>query len=220
MKKVNIIKNKIKNKTLFTATLLLMSISPFSNAQNLKIFPNKHIEYADSEINLYSEALTLDYDGYWILINSKKNKLKLYHDSNVLKEFHASIGKNGSSFNRVRGDKKTPTGEFSINLFNSKSRFHKFFRINYPRKEHMKSALSKNIITQKEYNNYIANKEVKGIISQYTKLGGQIGIHGLGNRSTWMNKKVNWTDGCIAISNKEIDDISKYIGIGTKVVII
>lgn len=173
-----------------------------------------------AKANIYDEALTFNYPGYWILIDSKENKLKLYNERNIVKEFYASIGSSGSSFTRVMGDKKTPTGEFTIDLFNPQSKFRKFFRIDYPRPKHVTTALLKNIITKKEYNEYWKHKKTRGYPPQLTKLGGQIGIHGVGNRDSWIHKKINWTDGCVAVTNQEIEDLSKYINVGTKVVIL
>ena len=172
------------------------------------------------QANIYNEVLTFDYPGYWVLVDSKQNRLKLYNEKNVVKEFHASIGVNGSSFTRIMGDKRTPTGEFTINLFNPQSQFKKFFRIDYPRPDHVEKALKDKIITKKEYDYYWNYKRNRGYPPQVTKLGGQIGIHGVGRKDSWLHKKVNWTDGCVAITNQEIDDLSKYIGIGTKVVIL
>ena len=57
---------------------------------------------------------------------------------------------------------------------------------------------------------------------QDTKLGGQIGIHGIGKitkQKLAIHQDLNWTDGCIALTNHDINDLMKYIDIGTMVVI-
>ena len=57
---------------------------------------------------------------------------------------------------------------------------------------------------------------------QYTQLGGNIGIHGLGKvtQERLKNHAVfNWTNGCIALTNEQINDLKKYVSIGTRVVI-
>lgn len=200
------IKTSLKKATLLTSIALLFTAT---NAQ-----ANIYDEV------LTDEALTLDYPGYWILINSKENKLKLYNERNVVKEFYVSIGSNGSSFTRIMGDKKTPTGEFKIDLLNPQSKFKKFFRIDYPRPNHVEKALQENIISKKEYDEYWRYKNSRGYPPQLTKLGGHIGIHGVGNKDSWIHKKINWTEGCVAVTNQEIEDLSKYINVGTKVVII
>ena len=57
---------------------------------------------------------------------------------------------------------------------------------------------------------------------QNTPLGGAIGIHGIGEiteEKLEIHRTINWTKGCIALTNDEIDDLLHYIGVGTKVVI-
>ena len=57
---------------------------------------------------------------------------------------------------------------------------------------------------------------------QDTKLGGQIGIHGIGRitkQKLAIHKDLNWTDGCIALTNHDINELKQYVNIGTVVVI-
>ncbi|MBZ9559112.1 L,D-transpeptidase [Halomonas coralii] len=52
-----------------------------------------------------------------------------------------------------------------------------------------------------------------------TSLGGYIGIHGLGGRSPYLNRRMDWTDGCLAVTDAEIDKLSRWVKVGTQVVI-
>jgi L,D-peptidoglycan transpeptidase YkuD (ErfK/YbiS/YcfS/YnhG family) len=50
-------------------------------------------------------------------------------------------------------------------------------------------------------------------------LGGSIGIHGVGAGNRRIHEDFNWTEGCVALTNEQIDDLDRYIHIGTRVVI-
>jgi murein L,D-transpeptidase YafK len=175
---------------------------------------------SNAKANLYEEAKLYDYDGYWILVDSINNSLKLYNNYNIVKEFHASIGSNGASFIRTMGDRRTPIGDFKIDHYNPYSQFRKFFRINYPQPKHVEQALAENIISEREYREYWRYKRTRGYPPQLTKLGGNIGIHGVGRRDPWLHQRVDWTEGCVAVNNSEIEELSRYIGVGTRVLII
>jgi lipoprotein-anchoring transpeptidase ErfK/SrfK len=54
---------------------------------------------------------------------------------------------------------------------------------------------------------------------QHTPLGGYIGIHGIGNGDTQIHETVNWTNGCVALTNQQIDDLETWVYIGMRVAI-
>ncbi len=59
----------------------------------------------------------------------------------------------------------------------------------------------------------------QAIPPQETPLGGYIGIHGIGRGDPAIHQKFNWTQGCIALTNRQIDDLSKWVHVGMRVVI-
>jgi murein L,D-transpeptidase YafK len=98
-----------------------------------------------------------------------------------------------------QGDHRTPEGTYTISGRNSKSKFHRSLRISYPSTADRERA-----------------KKIQA------DPGGDIMIHGLPNGFGWLGKshlKVDWTDGCIAVTNDEIEEIWKLVPDGTTVVL-
>jgi len=74
-------------------------------------------------------------------------------------------------------------------------------------------------ISMKEYQSIIEAHQNGKVPPQNTALGGQVGIHGLGSKSLSIHQAINWTFGCIALTNQQIDELSKNIKLGTFVFI-
>ncbi|MCU0364489.1 MAG: L,D-transpeptidase, partial [Ignavibacteriaceae bacterium] len=101
-------------------------------------------------------------------------------------------------------------------------KYHKFFQINYPNLEDGGDALRKGLISQKEYNDIKFQYYYEGCTKYHNILGGDIGIHGIGELN-YIFKNLpfvfNWTNGSIAMSNENIDEIYSVIREGIEVVI-
>jgi murein L,D-transpeptidase YafK len=131
-----------------------------------------------------------------ILVEKSKRKLSLCSKGVVLKSYKVSLGKNPIGDKIFEGDNKTPEGIYYI-WEKCPSKFHKSLKINYP-----------NSIDTAE-----ANKIGKSA-------GGGIQIHGLGKEFGWLGKihlLKDWTAGCIAVTNSEIDEIYSTVRTGTPV---
>ena len=132
---------------------------------------------------------------------------------------HVVIGRKGAGTKAHRGDDVTPLGNYRVGWINEKSAFRKFFGLTYPNLDHAEKALQKGMIGQDTYE-AIAKAESKGQIPpQNTDLGGQIGIHGLGRGSLSVHEVFDWTHGCIALTNDQIDRLSQYVEKGTLVTV-
>lgn len=156
----------------------------------------------------------------WILVESDKRLLHVMQDDRPIKTIHdTSVGNEGAARHRIMGSNRTPKGEFKVNAINQKSRFRTFYRLDYPTPDHAREAYLNGTYSYEDYVRYFQYKERHGYPPQTTKLGGQIGIHGLGGRDEYAHRRVNWTEGCVAVSDPEIDQLAKWLGIGTRVVI-
>lgn len=159
-------------------------------------------------------------DDAWILIESDKRLVHVMQDGHSIKTIKdASMGNEGASRHRVMGSNLTPKGEFTVNAINNKSRFRTFYRFDYPTPDHARNAYLNGTYSHEDYVQYFEYKERHGYPPQTTRLGGQIGIHGLGGRNEYAHRRVNWTEGCVAVSDAEIDELGKWLDIGTRVVI-
>jgi len=156
----------------------------------------------------------------WVMIDVAKQTLSILQGDQIKKTFrNISVGRNGYTLDHHEGDGKTPLGVFHVAWINPNSRFHLFFGLDYPNREYAESALRHKLI---DYDTYAAIKQAlyRGDLPpQDTPLGGNIGIHGIGHGNRYIHEISNWTEGCIALTNEQIDQLAHWITLGTKVVI-
>ena len=155
-----------------------------------------------------------------ILIDTSKQTLTILTAGEVQKVFNnIAVGRGGTSIDRREGDGSTPLGEFRIAWMNEKSKYHLFFGLDFPNHEHAERALRKKIIDIETYYE-IRKALLRGEVPpQDTVLGGYIGIHGVGYGNEEVHDGFNWTQGCVALTNNQVDELSRWIDIGTKVFI-
>lgn len=132
-----------------------------------------------------------------IVVIKSKRLLIVYTGQKQLKTYKISLGKQPIGKKQVEGDNKTPEGIYSINSKNPHSRYYKSFGISYPNQED------------------IDNAKRMG-----KSPGGAILIHGaktgFGFLGSWL-RLFDWTQGCIALTDKEMDELYDHIEIGTPV---
>lgn len=156
----------------------------------------------------------------WLMIDAAAQTLFVMQDGVVLERFgNIAIGRNGTSAQRRSGDNTTPLGIFNIAWVNRQSKYKTFFGFDYPTQTHAALALEQQRISSATYD-VISKAILKGQLPpQNTPLGGHLGIHGLGRANPKIHNSLNWTQGCIALTNKQIDALAKWIRVGTRVVV-
>jgi len=159
-------------------------------------------------------------DPVWVMVDTRAATVSVMRGDQSLFVFEdISIGRGGTSDVHIRGDDTTPLGEFEIVRVNGDSRYRRFYGINYPTPGHAQMALERGAIDKATYNE-IGNAFRRNVPPpQYTPLGGHLGIHGLGGASLEVHQSFNWTNGCIALTNPQIDRLSAWIRVGTRVVV-
>lgn len=156
----------------------------------------------------------------WVLVDDQAATLSVYRgDTEIERFFPVSLGRGGAKRERLRGDNVTPLGEFRVNRFNHDSRWHIFIGIDYPTPKHARMALVSGVFTEQDYAAYHAYYQRHGHPPQNTVLGGAIGIHGIGHGSPDVHRRFHWTEGCVAVSNEQIERLAELVGIGTRIVI-
>jgi len=156
----------------------------------------------------------------WLLVETQPRVLKVM-DGPVEKEVfpQIAIGRRGAGFEKMRNDDKTPLGEYRIGWINESSKYHRFFGFTYPNLDNAKRAFAGGLIGEDTFQ-AIARANLRyGVPPQNTPLGGQIGIHGLGGANPAVHENFDWTHGCIALTNQQIDRLSQWVRRGTLVVI-
>ncbi len=145
-------------------------------------------------------------DAIWIDVDTQEHTLSVMQGKKIQMVFqNVSIGRYGTTRTKITKDDKTPLGTFKISWINEKSRFHRFFGLDYPNLENAKQAYLENKISHENW------------LAIYTPLGGHIGIHGIGKGNPEIHHSYNWTNGCIALTNQQIDQLSQWITTGTVV---
>jgi hypothetical protein len=156
---------------------------------------SKWQKWADETI-----AWSKNNDSYAIIVDKFAHKCYVYHDGKMKKEFNAELSPHWIGTKQYRGDKATPEGKYHITKKKSRhqTKYYKALLINYPNEE-----------DKARYNTNVKNGSIpkRGI-------GNLIEIHGDGG------KGINWTDGCVALTNADIDRLYELVGVGTPVTIV
>jgi len=161
-------------------------------------------------------------NGFEIEIIKSTQELVLKRGNQPYKTFRIAYGKGNDGPKRQRGDNKTPVGVYRIMQFKADSKFHYFMQLNYPNLLDAWHGYKDRLISPSEFRQIAQSYKNQEMPPQDTRLGGYIGIHGVGeitDEKMKIHQAVNWTDGCIALTNEEINLLRKYVTIGTPVII-
>jgi len=157
-------------------------------------------------------------DAIWLLIDTTKQSLEIKQgDKTLVVMDNIAIGRNGAGFKKKRGDDITPLGSYTIGWINRKSPFHLFYGFDYPSVDNASEALLSGLLSKKSHTAIVKAHKKKQVPPQNTKIGGRIGIHGLGKADEAIHQVMNWTHGCIALTNEQIDQLDEWISKGTVV---
>jgi murein L,D-transpeptidase YafK len=157
-----------------------------------------------------------------LVVSKSQYTLTLYKGNTPVKSYRAVFGRGYADGDKERsGDKRTPEGEFYVCSMNNSERFYRFLGLSYPSLKHAEQGLRRGIITQREYDEIERAVVERRQPPWETRLGGAVGIHGrtLEDPAAHAVRK-NWTDGCIALANADIDELFNVLSLGTPVTIL
>ncbi|WP_136668318.1 murein L,D-transpeptidase family protein [Flavobacterium sp. H122] len=135
-----------------------------------------------------------------LVVNKSKRQMHAYANGQLVKTYKISLGKQPIGDKEIEGDKKTPEGIYFINDKNPNSGYHKNLGISYPNKE-----------------------DIENVKSLGLPAGGDVKIHGLRNGVGFIGKFHRWHDwtlGCIAVTDEEIDELYNAVKIDTQIEIL
>jgi len=121
----------------------------------------------------------------------------LLRGDEILREYRIALGGRPRGPKRARGDRRTPEGEYILDWRNEDSEYHRSIHVSYPNEFDRKRA------------------EELGVHP-----GGNIMIHGLPNGEGWIGEGhagLDWTRGCIAVTDREMDEIWELVDDGTPI---
>jgi len=131
-------------------------------------------------------------------------------------EFPIALGRAPDAAKQRRGDARTPEGDYRISGPAQTSRFHRFLPIDYPSRADAERGLAEGRIGRADYRAIIDAHDRGVPPPQQTNLGGHLGFHGEGARwHGWLD--LDWTQGCIALRDEDIDQLVDLAPPGTPV---
>jgi murein L,D-transpeptidase YafK len=157
-----------------------------------------------------------------VVVKKSLNKMTVFYQGKPLKSFLCVSGVNTQGDKQKQGDNRTPEGQFIIT---DKERLNddpylgrKWMGISYPDDVHAQKALENKLISFNQYQEIIAANEEKVQPPQNTPLGGWIGIHG--GREDLTKQGINWTEGCLAMQDKDLEELYGLVQYGTPIIIV
>jgi murein L,D-transpeptidase YafK len=132
-----------------------------------------------------------------VVVDKAERRLALMRDGEVLKSYRVALGGDPRGHKQREGDGRTPEGRYAIDGRNPASSFHRALHVSYPDGQDRARAAASG-----------------------DRPGGDIMIHGIRNGLGWLgplHRLVDWTDGCIAVTDAEIREIWRAVPTGTPV---
>jgi murein L,D-transpeptidase YafK len=132
-----------------------------------------------------------------VVVDKAHRTLTLVANGRPLKTYRVSLGGNPVGAKQREGDQKTPEGRYTIDRRNPQSGFHRALHVSYPSAADSASAARQGV-----------------------PAGGDIMIHGLRNGLGWLGRLhrcTDWTAGCVAVTNAEIEEIWSAVADGTPI---
>jgi murein L,D-transpeptidase YafK len=156
----------------------------------------------------------------WLLVDTATMTLSVMHGEQPQMTLHdIAIGRYGTSQHKRRGDNTTPLGRFRVTRIDRDAGFHRFIGLDYPDPDRAQQGYREGVISQRELQIIVGAHRRGDPPPQNTALGGQIGIHGIGRGDPALHEAMNWTRGCVALTNEQVDTLLSWIRIGMTVVI-
>ena len=141
----------------------------------------------------------------YLIVDKSDYELQVYDDEGWYATYPVVFGSKDLSDKMFEGDRRTPEGEFKIISKKPHTKWHKMLMLDYPTKDSWAK---------------FKERKAEGMIPKSAKIGDGIAIHG-----TWAKDEIvvdsytNWTNGCIALKNEDLDELESILPVGTKVTI-
>lgn len=134
-----------------------------------------------------------------VVVKKSNSKMHLIKNGEIVKTYDVAFGGNPIGHKKQEGDMRTPEGRYNLEYKNINSKFYKSIKIDYPNRRD------------------VALAKLRGV-----NPGGDIVIHGLPNGIRDEDiigelRPKNWTEGCIAVRNYEMDEIWQMVGVDTPI---
>ncbi len=156
----------------------------------------------------------------WIRVSKSERKVYLYRGTELYRTYAADLGYNPFADKERRGSEampdhwRTPEGVFYVARKNPNSKYYRAFVLNYPTARDARRGLRDGLISQREHDLIKEADRNVEMPPMNTLLGGWIEIHGDGTGG-----ESDWTQGCVAVDNRHMDEMWPLVSRGTPVII-
>lgn len=149
---------------------------------------------------------TINKDSIKLHVTKSKFRMQVFYKGKVLTMYKCVFGPYHLLQKQQEGDRRTPEGTFTILDIKKHDKWDVFMLLDYP--------------NENSWANFEKNKQT-GEIPYSARIGGLVGIHGIWpNGDNVIDLKHNWTDGCVALKNKDVEELAKIVKAGvTKIFI-
>jgi hypothetical protein len=154
----------------------------------------------------------------WIEVYKAARELVAHCEGGAVVRMTAAMGREPTGHKRNRGDERTPEGRYRVVGPREPSwRFHGFVPIDYPSLADADAALAEGRITPRDHSRIVRAHGLGIQPPEDTPLGGDIGIHGEGPRWAGDSQHLDWTYGCVAVTDADLDFLSARLRVGIPV---
>ena len=132
-----------------------------------------------------------------VKVDKSEGRMYLLDGQNVVRQFDIALGAHPRGHKQQEGDERTPEGEYTLDYKKEDSAFYRSMHVSYPNEQDIASANQRDVPP-----------------------GGFIMVHGQRNGLGWLSplmQQFNWTDGCIALTNSEMDAFMDLVQVGTDI---
>lgn len=152
------------------------------------------------------DSLHVDRATIAFKVDKSERRFHVYAGERLLKTYPCVLGEKPVGDKFHQGDRKTPEGSFGFRGKRVHAQWHKFIWVDYPNDE-----------SWRRYK----ERKAEGLIPRGKDIGGEIGIHGVPDgMDHWIDAGEDWTFGCIALKNADVDEIYPLIRIGATTITI
>ncbi len=143
------------------------------------------------------QPLPADVQADKVVVRKAERAMRLYRGGKILREYRIALGANPAGHKQQEGDERTPEGNYILDQANPKSIAFLSLHVSYPDALDIRTARKRGISP-----------------------GGMIMVHGILNGFGWMgrlHRLIDWTNGCIAITNQEMQEFWNAVPVGTPI---
>jgi murein L,D-transpeptidase YafK len=150
----------------------------------------------------------------WVEVYKSARQLVAHCEGGAVVRMTAAMGRVPRGHKQAKGDERTPEGRYRVVGPRERSRFYGFVPIDYPSLADADAALADGRIGQADYSRIVRALALGRQPPADTPLGGEIGIHGEGQRWAGETRLLDWTYGCVAVTDADLDFLTQRLELG------